>query len=231
MINGAVFKPKYVVTRERSRIYTTKLSDETRAQTSMSMGACSQSNSDDVLSNCVYLPHYFCAASDMFLYDKLLAEMSESVNWTQHMKVETPGETFNYIVDKLAHDFNIKVMNTRLNYYRDNSDWKPFHHDSHIGDENYTIGASFGATRALAFTKHEKVADATYDSGNRISNSAKSFSFPQHNGDVFGFGGDVNDHWAHGVPRCKDNDDSVDANGTKKSQGRFSVIVWGYKQK
>lgn len=69
------------------------------------------------------------------------------------------------------------IYATRLNFYRDNSDWKPWHHDSHAYGgrqqrEDFTIGASFGGARALAFL-HEP--------------SGIEFSFPQRNGDVFAF--------------------------------------------
>jgi hypothetical protein len=39
-----------------------------------------------------------------------------------------------------------------LNYYRDGTQYKPLHHDSHAyGDkkENFTVGSSFGASRQL----------------------------------------------------------------------------------
>ena len=47
---------------------------------------------------------------------------------------------------------DVDVFASRLNFYRDGTDWKPFHHDSHAYDhrtgikEDFTMGASFGAS-------------------------------------------------------------------------------------
>ena len=75
----------------------------------------------------------------------------------------------------------MEVFATRLNFYRDGADWKPFHHDSHAfangQKEDFTMGASFGAARDLAFL-HEP--------------SGQRFSFPQNNGDVFAFNSNAN---------------------------------------
>ena len=50
-----------------------------------------------------------------------------------------------------------KNAGTRFNWYRDSSDWKPFHNDSaaynpgRAKNQNITVGISFGAERELAF--------------------------------------------------------------------------------
>jgi len=81
------------------------------------------------------------------------------------------------IVDRLAAFFDVEVFASRLNFYRDGTDWKPFHHDSHaFGSsglrEDFTMGASFGDSRSLAFL-HQP--------------SGSVFALPQENGDVFAF--------------------------------------------
>ena len=82
------------------------------------------------------------------------------INWSQHLKHENPdfSKTFNTIVDALGIYFDLHVYATRLNFYPDQTSWKPFHHDSHAYGgkklrEDFTVGASFGATRELEF-KH-----------------------------------------------------------------------------
>ena len=50
--------------------------------------------------------------------------------------------------------------------------------------EDFTMGASFGATRSLAIL-HEK--------------TEQDFEFPQHNNDVFAFTSNVNKKFLHGV--------------------------------
>ena len=38
--------------------------------------------------------------------------------------------TFRYVLDKLQKYFNIDIKSTRLNWYKDTNDWKPYHHDA-----------------------------------------------------------------------------------------------------
>ena len=98
------------------------------------------------------------------------------VKWSKHLKHEDPdfSSTFQEVCQRLSDYFDTDVFAKRLNYYRDGSDWKPFHHDSHayakgLGKEDFTIGASFGTERQLEFL-HEP--------------SGAVMSFPQRNGDV-----------------------------------------------
>jgi len=134
------------------------------------------------------------------------------VNWSKHLKHDNPEgfEAFSAIVARLSEYFDVDVYATRMNFYRDGSDWKPFHHDSHAYGgkalrEDFTIGASFGATRELAFL-HEP--------------SGGQFSFPQGNGDIFAFSSEVNDKFKHGVPKAKVRDCGP----------RFSIIMWGRRR-
>eukprot|EP00667_Euglena_gracilis_P017621 EG_transcript_18607 len=165
---------------------------------------------------CIYLPNFFCQPTDLHLFDALKADLASQkedgmVNWSKHLKHEDPdfSATFKDVVDKIATYFDVEVYATRLNYYRDGTDWKPFHHDSHAyGDraqrEDFTVGASFGGRRDLAFL-HEP--------------SGRTFAFPQHNGDVFAFTTEVNRRFMHGVPKAKG-----------QVGERFSVIVWGRRR-
>jgi hypothetical protein len=163
---------------------------------------------------CYYLPNFLCKTNDRTVYNKLKEELTlhpdfEMVKWSKHNKFENPTilQTFNEIVDKMAKHFNVEVLETRLNYYANNLAFKPFHHDSHAYSnnkkENFTIGASFGSTRALEFL-HES--------------SKNKFQFTQNNGDVFAFDDEINKKFMHGVPKSH-----------KRADGRFSIIVWGRK--
>ena len=123
-----------------------------------------------------------------------------------NMKIQIFLKYYNEIVQKMAEHFKVKIIQTRLNYYHDGSDWKPFHHDSHAysdKDENFTMGASFGDSRELVFLHEE---------------SNNKFTFPQNNGDVFAFDKEVNKEFMHGVPKSSD-----------KHGERFSIIAWGEK--
>ncbi len=163
---------------------------------------------------CAYIPNFFCDTPNYEIFHKLKSEIDilNMVNWSKHFKYENPefSETFNDIVKKMEQHFNVKVMQTRLNYYKDGNDWKPLHHDRHAyGEgkdkirEDFTMGATFGATRALEFVHDE---------------TKLTFSFPQNNGDVFAFNADVNKKFMHGVPKIH-----------KPIGERFSVIAWGKK--
>ena len=117
--------------------------------------------------------------------------------------------TFSMVIDRLADFFDMRVEATRLNWYKDTAQWKPFHHDAAALKEekaqvqNFTVAVSFGATRDAAF---EEVKSKTV------------LSMPQPDGWTYCFARDVNILWKHGILQEK----------TIKQEGRISVIAWGY---
>ena len=94
---------------------------------------------DDV----VIVPELFGAESDWKLYYKLVEEMTELQNkqtkgaewmsWHEgaHLIVKKPegSETFQRVIDTLCKYFNIRKesIGYRFNWYKDSTDWKPFH--------------------------------------------------------------------------------------------------------
>lgn len=174
--------------------------------------------------NAVYIKNFLCVADDRTYYNNLKKELllatgahvsSEGglIEWSKHQAFENPSTmspTFNSIIEMLSSYFDLEVYATRLNYYRDGSQWKPQHHDSHAyGDkgvkEDFTAGVTLGSNRSLLFVHVE---------------SHQEFSFPQNNGDCFAFSTEVNRTFTHGVPRV-----------TKQSVGdRFSIIAWGRRR-
>ena len=167
--------------------------------------------------DCVYAPGLL--AGDAFgtalrLAEELSRHASGGVvSWSRHLKHESPSfsRTFSSVVAQLSREFDVDVFATRLNFYRDGSDWKPFHRDSHAycGDakEDFTMGASFGDSRDLAF---------------RHGAGGYEFSFPQRDGDVFAFGSSTNEAFLHGIPKLR----------SKKLGGpRFSIIAWGRRRR
>ena len=150
---------------------------------------------DDV----IVVPNFFCEENDWTIYNQLVKEMrgaqksglsnSEWISWHEgaHLisKNPTGSKTFNEIQEKISKYFQINnsQVGTRFNWYKESSDWKPFHHDSaafnpqRARNQNITVGVSFGATRELAFM-HAK-------------NNTKIY-FPQTNGMLFSFGRDGN---------------------------------------
>lgn len=128
------------------------------------------------------------------------------------MKHENPSfsVTFSLILEYLSRYFDVEVYASRLNYYRNGADWKPYHHDSHAycphkqDKEDFTIGVSFGEQRVLSF-KHVR--------------TGQIFDIPQRNGDCFAFNSIVNSKFQHGILKA-----------TQSSKERFSIIAWGKRR-
>jgi len=181
---------------------------------------------DDV----VIIPELFGSESDWSTYYNLVNEMtvlqkenpsSEWISWHEgaHLISKDPKgcPTFERVIDRLCEYFKIekKSIGTRFNWYRDSSDWKPFHHDSaafnprRAQTQNITVGVSFGACRELAFIRAQP-----QQSGDKVK-----IYFPQTNNGVFSFGRDVNILWKHGVNALAEED--------QDGKGRISIILWG----
>ena len=79
----------------------------------------------------------------------------DSISWKQC------SPTFDYIIEVLCSYFSLTHSATRLNFYNDTTDWKPYHHDTaalkpeKAKTQNITVGASFGFTREISF-QHAK---------------------------------------------------------------------------
>jgi hypothetical protein len=181
---------------------------------------------DDV----IIVPNFACDESDWSIYYKLLEEMRQSqangdrkaewVSWHEgaHLLSQNPtgSPTFQRVLDRMADYFWCAAGNrgNRFNWYVDDSDWKPFHHDSAAFNEqrarqqNCTIGISFGAPRELAF-RHAKTGELIY--------------FPQKNGMLFFFGRDANIVWQHGINAVPKPE--------QEGKGRISIILWALCQK
>jgi hypothetical protein len=117
--------------------------------------------------------------------------------------------TFDLVTNRLKEFFSLDIKATRFNWYKDTSQWKPFHFDAaavkpHIAAiQNFTVGISFGATRDAAF-EHAKTKTVV--------------SVPQPDGCVYAFSKDTNVIWRHGILQ----DVPV------RQEGRISVIAWGW---
>ena len=182
---------------------------------------------DDV----VIVPEFFCKEDDWSLYYKLVEELrevqamtseqseakgAEWISWHEgaHLisKNPTGSKTYNEIQAKISKYFDINndKVGTRFNWYRDSSDWKPFHHDSaafnpqRAKNQNITVGVSFGATRELSFLS---------------ASTGERMYFPQTNGMLFSFGRDVNINYKHGVNALAPEE--------QDGKGRISIILWG----
>ena len=179
---------------------------------------------DDV----IIVPEFFCKEDDWSMYYDLIKEMrvvqsegsnpnADWISWHEgaHLISKAPEgcPMFGDIQTRMANYFDItqKSVGTRFNWYRDSSDWKPFHHDSaafnaqRARNQNITVGVSFGATRELAFLS---------------AKTGEKIYFPQSNGMLFAFGRDVNIKWKHAVNALPQEEHD--------GKGRISIILWGW---
>ena len=92
------------------------------------------------------VPNFFCEEDNWSIYYKLIDEMREAqqkgdrnsqwISWHEgaHLisKNPTGSPTYNMILQKVSQYFGIPMtsVGTRFNWYRDSTDWKPYHHDS-----------------------------------------------------------------------------------------------------
>eukprot|EP00009_Paramoeba_aestuarina_P008459 CAMPEP_0201518504 /NCGR_PEP_ID=MMETSP0161_2-20130828/9339_1 /ASSEMBLY_ACC=CAM_ASM_000251 /TAXON_ID=180227 /ORGANISM="Neoparamoeba aestuarina, Strain SoJaBio B1-5/56/2" /LENGTH=245 /DNA_ID=CAMNT_0047916301 /DNA_START=141 /DNA_END=874 /DNA_ORIENTATION=- len=174
---------------------------------------------ESLKGNCIYLPHFVCDDTDFSLLVRLSKELEANMGeglipWSKHLKHENPtfSPTFSLILEKVSDYFSVDIYATRMNFYRDGSDWKPFHHDSHAyggpnnQKEDFTVGISLGDTRKLEFLHVQ---------------SQASFGFPQNNGDVFAFTSLTNKLFQHGVPKHPN---------PSAAGPRISIIAWGRRR-
>lgn len=163
------------------------------------------------------------------LYQRLLDEMKSTGLDDQKLWKSWHGDThmiaddklgwkkdcpiFNSVIDRIAKYFNLDVKATRFNWYRNASEWKPFHHDAaavkkdKAKTQNFTVGVSFGAEREAAF-EHAK--------------TRTTISIPLRDGTTYAFSRDVNVEWRHGIPQIPPDTPKSDP------EGRISIIVWGW---
>jgi len=117
--------------------------------------------------------------------------------------------TFQLVIDRIRKFFNMDIQATRFNWYKDTSQWKPFHHDKNFIDpkvsniQNFTVAVSFGVTKDAAF-EHAKTKTV--------------ISIPQPDSTVYSFTNDTNGIWRHGILQDKN----------PQELGRISIIAWGW---
>ena len=174
----------------------------------------------------VMVPQLACEQADMSMYDELVKEVQSIgrtdlfVSWhgDTHFiaddkkmggKWKDRCPTFLKIVERMRTYFDMDIKATRLNWYKDSAQWKPFHFDAagvkpkFAKTQNCTVAISIGAERECAF---EHAA------------SGAIVSVPQPNGCCYAFGRDVNLEFRHGVlPQKK-----------FEKKGRISIIAWGW---
>eukprot|EP00092_Neocalanus_flemingeri_P077963 GFUD01096892.1.p1 GENE.GFUD01096892.1~~GFUD01096892.1.p1 ORF type:complete len:421 (-),score=79.06 GFUD01096892.1:209-1471(-) len=184
-------------------------------------------NKQSTTRDVIIVNDLFGDQTDKTYYNKLLKEIKESgipehQMWKQwhgdsHLiaddkrKWKESCPTFAIILDKIKNYFDMDIKATRLNWYRDTSEWKPFHHDAAAmkanmaRTQNFTVAVSFGCERDVAFENAE---------------TKTVIAMPQPNGTVYTFGKDVNILWRHGILQVPPE--------LQTDEGRISIVAWGW---
>jgi len=169
----------------------------------------------------------FGPPGDLGIYNKLIREIQASgvpeeqlwKSWhgDSHLIADDKRRwkelcpTFTYVVDRMRDYFDMDIKATRFNWYRNTSEWKPFHHDAaamkpdKARTQNFTVAVSFGCERDAAFEHAE---------------TKTVVAMPQPNGTIYTFGRDVNIIWRHGILQV--------APDQHREEGRVSIIAWGW---
>ena len=121
---------------------------------------------------------------------------------------KSESKTFQTIINYISKFFNMDIKATRLNYYKDSNDWKPYHHDAaaikkdKALTQNFTVAVNIGLTRtvSLQHATHGTIVD-----------------FEIGNCECYAFSDKTNVIWKHGIRRDKDF----------KDEPRLSIIAWG----
>ena len=179
----------------------------------------------------VLVPNLFSDFAPNQIYNSLVKEISESnipetdlLKWWHGNEVvsgthfiandktnwKSYSPTFEMVVNRIRDYFQMDIKATRLNWYKDTSQWKPFHKDAaavkqdKANTQNFTVGVSFGISRDCAFERDDQCKNV--------------ISFPVDDGEVYCFAKDTNLIWRHGVLQDSNFQDV----------GRISIICWGW---
>lgn len=175
----------------------------------------------------VLAPNVFSDFEPLFLYRQLEAEIMScgipqdrllklwhgDSHWIadDHTHWKDKAPTFAMVLDRIRSFFGMDIKATRFNWYKDTSQWKPFHRDAaalkekQAEQQNFTVAVSFGATRDVAF--EDMKTDVV-------------ISIPQSDGQIYAFSRDTNILWKHGILKEPHT----------REEGRISIIAWGWVQ-
>jgi Zinc finger C-x8-C-x5-C-x3-H type (and similar) len=185
----------------------------------------------------IIVSNLFGEQNDFSIYHRLMSELNscgipEDQLWKlwhgdshliadDHTKFKDRCPTFVSILDRIRTYFQMDIKATRLNVYRDQEDWKPFHHDAAAVKpdkariQNFTVGVSFGATRDAAFE----------DALSANVQDRRILSLPLANGMTYCFTKDINIRWRHGILQHTTN---PYFQLEHSPEGRISIIAWGW---
>lgn len=121
-------------------------------------------------------------------------------------KKESP--TFQYIINYISEFFKMDIKATRLNYYKDSNDWKPYHHDAAAVKKDKALTQNFTVAIQLGMTRTVSLQHATHGT---------IIDFEVSHCQCYAFSDKTNIIWKHGIRREK----------VFKDESRLSIIAWG----
>ena len=139
--------------------------------------------------------------------------------------------TFDYVIEAMKNYFKVDVKATRINWYKDKSDWKPYHRDAAAIDDrkaktqNITIAVTFGCPRTASFVEYNDDGGGGGGGGGGKKRKDRRIDFPLTNGSIYVFSKQVNIDWMHGIVP---EGDGVEGDGRISDEGRISIIIWGW---
>ncbi|CAD7922691.1 unnamed protein product [Amoebophrya sp. A120] len=212
------------------------------------------------LGEIILLPGYYEDADARDCFDLLVSAQTESrisegnpvIPWSCHHKLDLDKlensksadnrskpaamEMLEALFRDWERRFDVRVLEKRVNFYKD-SDYKPFHQDSHCVheptgiQEEITIAATFGAARDVAFRPLRSSSGVT-TGRSALHNNQDLFNLNllQNNGDVLIFDTVVNKVLEHGVPDLRvagvDNEVPTAVDASTSPFTRISVVAW-----
>lgn len=224
--NKCKFNHKFPSVKKNNRKKNTQSFDPDLTPADLTLKVLVDGETPEVNENDVHLhPNFFKDTEDFCYYNELLKEIKKTGSnnkiwklWhgdTHYIVDDKRGNwkekcpTLNKVIDDLSKYFNMKVQATRFNWYKDNTEWKPYHRDraaieSRIAKiQNFTVAVSFGSTRKVSF-QHMK--------------TKSRVDIPLPNGSIYSFAKQINLDWMHGIVQEPEI----------KKDGRISIILWGW---
>ena len=175
--------------------------------------------------SCCHLKSVLCFPDDLSLIQALEKDMVAAKNkdtggealaphrsgkhfqlWGENLMWSVP---YTGIVTRLLDIFDVTLVDSWVNLYRDGVDTKSWHHDNYQDRSPrpaLTFGVSLGCTRDFGFLHVP---------------SGKKWQVPLENGDVFAFDEPFNRVWQHSV---------VPMSRSKAPSLRIAVIIWANEQ-
>lgn len=210
-----------------TRVFLSDTKQTTQSNQSNQINNPKQPNMRIIFNKPIMNANEISIHNNVFFATNLYKNLLEEINYStfklwhndSHLIADTKDDwkstskTFKFIVRELSSFFQMTVIDSHLNYYKDSLDWKPYHQDTipfnsdKEKKQNIIVGVSLGMKREISFESIH------YNKDDRFR-----INFPLSDSTVYSFGNDVNASFKHGIPPLE----------KYNREGRISIILWGY---